>query len=320
MNRRTVFYILFTLALAGGLAACSGQPSATATSPAPTLEAASATPAATQTPFEVTVIVPVTVVVPQTVIVTATPEPVTLVPPTPMPTSTPAEAVPTPTPAAPTTSAPAATLPAGTQVVELPAFRSTPQALNGPDPLAGVTSQQFAEYFAPPDFWGTGDSADASFSIADGRMTIVNKKLRSFAWTFNAIKGQDFFSRVFVTPKLCGYGDNYGLAFRVTDDANLNLFGITCEGRYRLLEITKGQTNTVVDWTDSKYIRKFETTNALGVRAVGDQISLYVNDYYLTTVTAGANLEGRFGLYVGNIKTPDLTVYFQTLTASRISP
>jgi hypothetical protein len=56
------------------------------------------------------------------------------------------------------------------------------------------------------------------------------------------------------------------------------------------------------------------------VRAVGDQISLYVNNYFLATVTAGANTQGRFGLYVGAISTPNLTVSFQALTASRINP
>ena len=317
MNRKTVFFLGLTLIVAAGLAACAGRPAPTPTEAPTTTTAPAATDVvAPPTAAEVTVIVPVTVVVPQTVVVTATPEPATPEPPTQEPTATPAEAMPTPTPAEASTQ-PA---PASTQLVALPAIRSTPLALNGPDPMEGVTSQQFAEYFAPPDFWGTGDNVDSTISIADGKLTIVNKKLHSFAWTFNGIKGQDFYTQVFVTPVRCNFGDNYGVVFRAKDDTNLDLFGISCEGRYRLLEISQGATTTVVDWTDSKYIRKFETTNVVGVRAVGDQISLYVNNYYLTTVTAGVNTQGRFGLYVGNISTPDLTVNFQALTASRISP
>jgi hypothetical protein len=314
MNRKLLFSVLFTLALA----ACAGRPTATPLPPTETPVPATATEIVPPTPVEVTVLVPVTVIVPQTVVVTTTPEPATPVPPTLEPTATPA-VVATSIPAATqalTQPVSAVTL----QPVELPAMLTTPQALNGPDPMAGVTGQQFAEYFAPPDYWGTGDDADSTVSIANGQMTIVNKKLQSFVWTFNGIKGKDFYSQVFLTTKLCGFGDNYGLVFRAKDDANLDLFGISCEGRYRLQEISQGKTNTVVDWTDSKYIRKFETTNVIGVRAVGDQISLYVNNYYLATVTASANTEGRFGLYVGNIKTPDLTVYFKALTASRINP
>ena len=315
MNRKTVLSVVFTLVVAAGLAACAGKPAPTPEPPTSTPEPPP-TEVVPPTPVEVTVIVPMTVVVPETVVVTATPEPATPVPPTEESLSA--------TPAAPLTPSdtPLPTQPqaAGTQLVELPPMRSTPQALNGPDPMAGVTGQQFAEFFAPPDFWGTGDDADSTVSIADGKMTIVNKKQHSFVWTFNGIKGTDFYSQVFLTPRRCNFGDNYGLSFRAKDDMNLDLFGVSCEGRYRLMEISQGKTSTVIDWTDSKYIRKFETTNVVGVRAVGDQISLYVNNYYLTTVTASANTAGRFGLYVGNIATPNLTVDFQALTASRISP
>ena len=310
MNRKISSLSLLLLALA--LAACSGRPAASPT-PAPEATAlATATEFIAPTSPPVTVIVRETVLVPQTVVVTATPEPTQ-----PVPTDTPPSATQAaPTPTLPPTLPP----PTGPVSVELPAINSTPQALNGPDPLAGVTRELFAEYFSPPDFWGTGDDADSKVSIANGQLTIVNKKLRSFAWTLNGVKGQDFYVQAYMSPTLCGYGDNYGVAFRARDNANLDLFGISCEGRYRLLEISQGQTTTVVDWTDSKYIRKFETTNVVGVRAVGDQISLYVNNYYLATVTAGANLQGRFGLYVGNIKTPDLTVAFKALTAGKISP
>ena len=317
INRKRIVLGLMALALA----ACSGRPAATPIPPTATLAPATEV-VATPTPVEITVVVPVTVVVPQVVVVTATPEPATPVPPTAVPTAMPTTAT---TVAAPPTQAttnaqPAQTQPAGAFQAEVPAIASTPQALNGPDPMAGVVSQLFAEYFSPPDYWGVGDNENSSTAITDRHLTMVNKQLHSFAWTFNGIKGKDFYTQVFLTTPLCGFGDNYGLAFRAKDDANLDLFGISCEGRYRLLEYSQGKSNTIVDWTDSKYIRKFETTNVLGVRAVGDQISLYVNNYFLTTVTAGANQEGRFGLYVGNAKTPDLTVVFQALTASRITP
>jgi hypothetical protein len=321
MNRKLFGLCLLTLALALGLGACGGAAQPTAAPTAQVIVATLPPPATVLVP--VTVQVPVTVIVPQTVVVTATPAP-----------TQPTEAAPTETlPAA--TSAPAATAaatpaaattPADTQtagaplLAALPAVNTTPIAINGPDPMAGASGRLFEEYFAPPDFWGIGSDASSTVSIANGYLTIVNHKLRSLAWTLNGVKGKDFYAQAYVAPTLCGFGDNYGLGFRAKDNLNLELFGISCDGRYRLLEYSAGTATPIVDWTDSRYIRKYETTNVVGVRAAGDQVSLYVNDYYLGTVTAGANLEGRFGLYVGNIKTPDLTVNFTAVTAQRINP
>ena len=320
MNRKLFAFCLLTLTLALGLGACGGAAKPTAEPTQQVVVATLPPPATVLVP--VTVEVPVTVIVPQTVVVTATPAPEQ---PTAQPTDTQPASTSAPaateeaTPAAATT--PADTQTAGTPLLAaLPAINTTPMAINGPDPEAGAAGKLFEEYFAPPDFWGLGSDANSTVSISNGFLTIVNHKLRSLAWTLNGVKGTNFYAQAYVAPTLCGFGDNYGMAFRAKDNLNLELFGISCDGRYRLLEYSAGTATPIVDWTDSRYIRKYETTNVVGVRAVNDQVSLYVNDYYLGTVTAGANLEGRFGLYVGNIKTNDLTVNFTALTAQRINP
>ena len=50
-----------------------------------------------------------------------------------------------------------------------------------------------------------------------------------------------------------------------------------------------------------------------------DQISLYANDQFLTTVTDGAFADGLIGIYVGSRLTPNLTVVFDDITVYSIN-
>jgi hypothetical protein len=295
-----------TLVLVLVLAACAPKVDVPATVAA-AVEASQAalptlTPAVTVMVEQQTVEVPVTVVVAPTETATAVlsgPE------------------TPTPAPAAAATDTPAAG--AGPVNLQPVVAGGTPAVTNGgPDPLAGMAALIFDEHFTPGYFWGQGDDAASKIQIADDQLTILNKKSQTFAWTFNTYKEQNFYLQAVVSPVNCKDRDNYGVALRVKDDNNLLLFGVSCEGNYRLLQIADGNYTPLIDWTPSDYILHFNWINTVGVRAVGDKISLYVNNAYLGSATTSLTQAGRFGLYVGNVISPDLTVHFDDVTAWRV--
>jgi hypothetical protein len=223
----------------------------------------------------------------------------------------------TPTPAGPVTETPR---PTGVTGSPQPVVAGgTPAVVNGgPDPLTGNSGVIFDEHFAPGEYWGLGDDESSSAVIEDEQLTLVNKKTQRFAWTFNTYKSPDFYMQAVVNPVNCKDLDNYGIAFRYKDDDNLLLFGVSCDGRYRLMQIAGGAYTPLVDWTASDHILHFNWINTLGARVVGDQVALYVNNYYLGSATTSLTLPGRFGLYVGNVIAPDLTVHFDDVTAWRI--
>lgn len=255
-----------------------------------------------QPPQQVPVEVPVTVQVPVEVPVTVVVEVTSAV----QPTLVVAPAADTPTPLPP--PAPAA-----------PVVSANPQ-----DPLAGANPTPIIqEDFLLADYWNEFDSSSGSgqIMIAEENYKLVSKQVENIEWTFNGRKtGNIYLTGTAVVPNTkCKAGDYWGLVFRYKDNANFYVFGVSCDGKYKMLKLVDGLPETVVDFTDSTAILKLGQKNVLGVRAVGDQISLYANDQFLTTVTDGTFAEGLIGMYVRALLTPNLTVVFDDITVYSIN-
>ena len=209
------------------------------------------------------------------------------------------------TPAAADTQQPAATNP--------PAVST-----NAQDPLAGanpapVIDEKFD--FANKYYWYLFDSSTGEGKIEDETFILVAKEPERVEWTFGGKK----FGNAYVTAKTlvpnttCKAGDNWGLIFRMKDNANFYMFGVSCDGKYRLLKRLDGAWETILDFADSDAIADLGQRNVLGVRAAGNQISLYTNDQFLVTVADGTFAEGVVGMYVGSRLTPNLTVSFDDI-------
>ncbi len=188
------------------------------------------------------------------------------------------------------------------------------------DPLAGASSAPlFEEDFLLPDYWEEFADSTASGAIVSEQYVLTVSRTERVNWAFNGRRGSDFYYQGTATISPCKAGDNYGLTFRVVNNFNFYLFGVSCDAQFRLMRYVDGIFETVLPWTPSAAILKFDATNQLGVRATGDQISLFVNEQFLTTVTDGSFAEGRFGMYVGTQLTPELTGVFDDLIAYPIT-
>lgn len=280
---------LILAALAGLLvAACGASPvdtQATVAAQVAATVAAQPTQPPQQVPVEVPVTVPVPVEVPVTVIV-----PVTVAP-------------------TETSAAPAATA--------APAVTNNPQ-----DPMAGANPTPIiAEDFVLPDFWYEFDSSSGSGAFVDGAYTLVSIDPENVEWTFNGRKTANIYltAKTVVPDTKCKAGDHWGVIFRYRDNANFYMFGVSCDGKYRLAKRVDGVFEVMVDLTDSNTILKLGQNNTVGVRAVGDQISMYANDQYLATVNDGSFAEGLVGMYVWSRLTPGLTVVFDDVTVYLIN-
>jgi len=189
---------------------------------------------------------------------------------------------------------------------------------NAQDPLAGanpapVIDEKFD--FANKYYWYLFDSSTGEGKIEDETFILVAKEPERVEWTFGGKK----FGNAYVTAKTlvpnttCKAGDNWGLIFRMKDNANFYMFGVSCDGKYRLLKRLDGAWETILDFADSDAIADLGQRNVLGVRAAGNQISLYTNDQFLVTVADGTFAEGVVGMYVGSRLTPNLTVSFDDI-------
>jgi hypothetical protein len=188
----------------------------------------------------------------------------------------------------------------------------------GPDPLAGTTGVLFNETFDPKVYyWGVGVTGFSRSRITDGALEMSLKNRNAVVWLFAGVPDiQDFFAMITVTSPNCDGGDHFGLNFRAVNDGTQLLFGITCDGRYRLQERQNGAARLLVLPTPSDAVKTGPgAVNELGVRGEGKQISLYVNRQFLTRVEVTALTKGRFGAYANSAATADLTARFDNFIA-----
>lgn len=251
-------------------------------------------------PKQVTVEVPATVVVPVTIEVPATVEvqvPITVV-------------VVATAPASAATEPPASNAPTATPAPVV--------STNAQDPLAGTApTPTIDEKFDFPNkyYWNLFDSSTGEGKIEDEAFTIVVKEPEHVEWTFGGKKFGNFYASAdtVVPNTTCKAGDHWGLIFRMKDNANFYMFGVSCDGKYRLMKRVDGAFETIVDFTDSDFITDLGQKNALGARAVGGDISLYANGNFIATVSDGAFAEGVVGMYAASRLTPNLTATFDNI-------
>jgi hypothetical protein len=222
-----------------------------------------------------------------------------------------------PTPTSPPTAAQPTALDTATAAV---APSPSPTSFMNQIALAGATGQLFDETFKPGGYWDTGETPYAVREIADGRFTIKMKTIGAISWSFNGVSGDNFYVQAAITTEGCRAGDYYGIVFRVRDDSNFYLYGISCDGRYRVLRQKDGEFTPVIDFKFSPAIAVNGIYNLLGVRAVNDQLSFYVNDEFLATATDKTFAQGRFGTFAKSFETANLTIHFDDITAWTIKP
>jgi hypothetical protein len=194
---------------------------------------------------------------------------------------------------------------------------------NGQDPLAGANVTPIIdERFDFPNkyYWwtfGSDVTTSGEGKIEDETYILSSFETENYEWTFDGKKLQNFYvtAKTQIPNEQCKATDHWGLVFRYKDNANFYMFGVSCDAKYTLMKRTVDGFEVILPPTDSTAINKFGKTNILGVRAVGDQISLYANDQFLITVTDGSYTEGLIGMYVRTFLTPNMSVVYDDIKA-----
>jgi hypothetical protein len=99
-----------------------------------------------------------------------------------------------------------------------------------------------------------------------------------------------------------GTGDTrYGVVFRETPDEDFYIFQINdSTQQYALTYTTRSPAKVtfLVEWTDSSQIKPGKI-NKLGVKAVGSELSLYINNQLVDTVESNSSEKGYIGVQIG---------------------
>lgn len=180
----------------------------------------------------------------------------------------------------------------------------------------------------PPD-WKDNLDGDKSFykyendntrvSQENGRLVLTGITPNGWlGWSLTfSRKPSDFRLEAVFIPQTCSGADIYGLVFRAPNTNAGYFFGVTCDGRYNLhLRDFENDTDTVlVNLTNGTGIQPgANAVNRLAVKAVGEQISLYVNDTFLQEVSDSTYASGNFGAFVAANETPNFTVWMDEIS------
>lgn len=105
-----------------------------------------------------------------------------------------------------------------------------------------------------------------------------------------------------------------GLLFRYVDEDNFYIYVISPLGTYSLWKKADGVWEQLLPWTASAAIvTGIDVTNRIGVMAVGEEITLVVNDVGLAQVTDESFAEGQVGMTVGAFSEAGAVVLFDNL-------
>ena len=111
----------------------------------------------------------------------------------------------------------------------------------------------------------------------------------------------------------------YGVIFRLRENDSYYVFLVTGTGYYIVGKRTEGAWTTLKDWTWSASIAQGYSINHLKVVCQCSEIEVYVNDYYLTTVTDDSFDAGAVGMIVDTPK-PNTRVAFDNIVIYSLTP
>ncbi|MEJ2663017.1 MAG: CsgG/HfaB family protein [Spirochaetia bacterium] len=130
----------------------------------------------------------------------------------------------------------------------------------------------------------------------DGKYNIYNKKSEWFAWATTTV---DDFALEIETQWIEG-ADNggYGVIFRLQDEKNYYLFSLAKIGYFRIEKMVNGKYQEMVPWERSSAVNN-DGVNYIKVKAVGKQLTFYVNNIQVKELFDSTFTKGNFGMLAG---------------------
>lgn len=161
--------------------------------------------------------------------------------------------------------------------------------------------------------WQTrSDDAGSSISYQhQGLRFVVNEQFTDF-WSIQNIIIADVQIAVDAS-RVSGPDDNvYGLICRYSEENDYYAFVISSDGYYAILKMLDGNlsilTGSHMDFHD--VINQGRATNRIRADCIDNELSLYVNNELLESVTDNDLSEGRIGMLAGTKAEPGVVILF----------
>lgn len=161
-----------------------------------------------------------------------------------------------------------------------------------------------------------GSDSSTKYEVKDGNLIMTALSAEGDQWRISN-KGyiDNFYLEArFHTGDACSSKDSYGMIVRAPDQPNsiINstyVFVFSCDGKYRVYRMDKGQYAGIQNWTASASIKSGPgQDNIMGIKAKGDAFEFYANGALLFQFNDGAYASGYLGLVIRSEVTANFRV------------
>jgi hypothetical protein len=183
------------------------------------------------------------------------------------------------------------------------------------DVVSSLGTPTFKDDFNVAKSWYLDDDDNTDIDINNGALVLTSKQAVSWhGWSLQSTQIHNFYMESKIDIPTCNAADRYGMVFRSPDYSQGYFYGLNCNGQYGLSYFDGNKFVTIVNWTNDGNIHTgANASNTLGVKAIGDQITLSVNGHELQTVTNSNYSSGTFGAYVAAVNTPGFVMKMDSI-------
>jgi len=179
------------------------------------------------------------------------------------------------------------------------------------DPVNDLGQPDWKASFIDNSYWFTFENEQTSIQVMNGALVLKSLKANNYEnWSMSYPKISDFYLEMKATTgDSCRGKDRYGLIFRAPDPNQGYLFGISCNGSFRVRTWDGEEFDELVDWKGSEHILTGPNqTNRIGVWVDGEELSFYINGHRVAKLQDDTFRKGVFGAYIAAAETPGFTV------------
>ncbi len=161
-------------------------------------------------------------------------------------------------------------------------------------------------------YWFLVDTDNTRFKMNNGALEMIAKTQGALdEWGLSQRAAvDDFYLEVdFTTGDSCSGLDRYGMIVRAPSPEKGYVFGVSCDGRFRLY-LWDGSTYTgLQEWKAHPAIRTGPNQkNTLGIWVKGKVFKMYVNGQLVGKVQDATFAEGQFGLFIAGAESSPFKV------------
>lgn len=186
-------------------------------------------------------------------------------------------------------------------------------SLSDPAPSLSVAYEE--DFSDSSSGWDDAFDTHSMKQYGNGRYQIEVTNSNLVAWGLANRDVADFEIAVEARLESEAEDNSYGLLFRFLDRKNFYRFDISGDGFFLVSKFIEGEWVTLIDdWTPSPAINTgLGADNLLKVRAFGPEITVWVNDQELASITDDALSHGNFGFFASSFSDPYMWVSFDNL-------